>query len=177
MTPSGGGSGEVVFAQPGSGNGTGGISVKFGPLPPGLKSFSGSASKDFLAGLTSLNATKDLSEGLAGLADGTMTLSFMRSYSPMPSALYLNYAHGNAPEVAYHVTRGCFTVQTKGLPVCGALSTSALGAAAPAPAQPLAQSNKTCPVCKECPKSSLAPAPRRMISAVALAALAALVLL
>ena len=114
MTPRGGGDRDVVFLHADDGA----YAAHAGSLSPDLKSFSADATGAFYASLVEVDAAF---EADVAFEDGGLSL---RLLAPGP---HFTFALGNAPQLGYHATRGCFTVE--GAPSCAAVAAAADAAA------------------------------------------------
>ena len=114
MTPRGGADRDVVFLHADDGA----YAAHAGSLSPDLKSFSADATGAFYASLVEVDAAF---EADVAFEDGALSLSLL---APGP---HFTFALGNAPQLGYHATRGCFTVE--GAPSCAAVAAAADAAA------------------------------------------------
>lgn len=131
MTPRGGGDGEVVYAWPEQGGAE--YSMRFGQLPPTLKSFSGDSGGRFLANLDTFGAgsAQDLSEASVEHTGGEVLLSFARRYPSVPEGpLQLSLAVGLSGALGYHRLRECFALEA--LSPCPATSAACAACSAAA---------------------------------------------
>ena len=110
MTPTNGGSSELIVIQDGN-------SAFHGELNPSIKTFKTTSSiSDSLVPLEDIAEYSHV-EVLAD--DNSVILQFskvMKDGSSAPDALYMNYAYGSSPEFGIHASRGCFEVTS--FPTC-----------------------------------------------------------
>jgi hypothetical protein len=155
MTPKSGQDGEVLVALFSAAKGA--YDLKFGPMPKSLKNF-GVDTSGFVQQLRFVgNASNEpiLKPSVSG-ANGKVQVSFTFSTDPKqtPSSSSslgkFGYAVGNGALMAYHASRGCFTVDIASLPACTAT----------------AAEDVKCPVCPQAPIAGPpVPCERRATSA------------
>jgi hypothetical protein len=119
MTPRGGADGETVFIQPSAADGA--YQVKHGMMPKSLKSFGGSVNT-FSTVLKPLAGVANFADPRVEMnaASGTLSLGYARAYKAKPDNVYLTFAVGNTGGLAYHKSRGCFTLAAAHLGSCKA---------------------------------------------------------